>query len=62
MLLAKVSSVGKIVVKTTTQNHFQSQLTTVDKNNKHMTQSNTQLKTPFPFPFVYIRLVQQSKI
>lgn len=43
-----------MVVKTNTQKHFQSQLTTVDKNNKHMTQSwssNAQLKTPFPFSF-----------
>lgn len=38
-LSAKVSSVVKMVVKTNTQKHFQSQLTTVDKNNKHMIQS-----------------------
>lgn len=54
LLSAKVSSAAEMVVKTNTQKHFQSQLTTVDKNNKHMTQSwsgNAQLKTPFAFSF-----------
>lgn len=58
-LLAAKVSVGKMVVKTNVQKHFQTQLTTVDKNNKHVTQSrsgNVQLRTPFPFPFGFRKI------